>query len=555
MNTFPRRPAAPFPFLALLCAACAQVAEQPLPDGGLPQPPHVAEVQPAPGAIAASARFHVAFSAPMDESLLLVDADHSETVVLVRAGDAEIVAAALAHGKLTARLRALLLAAHAAVGASAESIDLAPDQPLPAGEIFLLVASRLKDAAGRKLAGNGARFGFTVGQGAPLPALVAPRRGSLAPLNLARVRVAVPPGAQGKALALAGPAGPLWTGTTPAAPGTLALALCPQGRGCAKLSAGASYSLRFEGEAVPGADFGAASCRKDSPPHTLTASLAARDDRIAADAVFDWPVLARLELAKAPPGHAPGADDVALTRLCAQGACQVAEASAACEREGCAPDGPAGSPGAEPCAVHLEVRGLQPETTYLWRVSASDDEGNASEGSAARAATSAALPRVLVSEVMSWPPPPAPRHRGQYVELLNAGGAAIDLSVLALQGPDGKARPLVASAAGPVVLGPGKRALAVGSAFDAARYPRLPSAVPVLRAATHFLFGRGLRQASPDPFSLVLLREREGPLVLDTFPGGNACAAGESLERTPQDAVEHASFACGASGGSPGSPP
>jgi len=143
MNTFPRRPAAPFPFLALLCAACAQVAEQPLPDGGLPQPPHVAEVQPAPGAIAASARFHVAFSAPMDESLLLVDADHSETVVLVRAGDAEIVAAALAHGKLTARLRALLLAAHAAVGASAESIDLAPDQPLPAGEIFLL--ERLPD--------------------------------------------------------------------------------------------------------------------------------------------------------------------------------------------------------------------------------------------------------------------------------------------------------------------------------------------------------------------------------------------------------------------------
>jgi hypothetical protein len=79
--------------------------------------------------------------------------------------------------------------------------------------------------------------------------------------------------------------------------------------------------------------------------------------------------------------------------------------------------------------------------------------------------------------------------------------------------------------------------------------------VPVLRAATHFLFGRGMRQASPDPFSLVLLREREGPLVLDTFPGGNACAAGESLERTPPDAVEHASFTCGASGGSPGSPP
>jgi hypothetical protein len=554
MNAFPRRPAAPLPFLVLL-GACAQVAEQPLPDGGLPQPPHVADVQPAPGAIAASARFHVSFSAPMDESLLLVDAEHSETVVLVPAGDAEVVAAALAHGKLTARLRALLLAAHAAVGPSAESIDLAPDQPLPTGEIFLLVASRLKDAAGRKLAGNGARFGFTVGQGAPLPALVAPRRGSLAPLNLARVRVAVPLGAQGKALALTGPAESLWTGTTPATPGTVVLALCPQGRGCAKLNAGASYSLRFEAEAVPGAEFRAGNCRKDSPPHTLTASMAARDDRLAADAVFDWPVVARLELAKAPSGHAPGTDDATLTRLCEQGACQVAEASAACEREGCAPDGPGGSSGAEPCAVHLEVRGLQPETTYLWRVSASDDEGNSSEGSAARAATSAALPRVLVSEVMSWPPPPAPRHRGQYVELFNTGGAAIDLSVLALQGPDGKARPLVASAAGPVVLGPGKRALAVGSAFDAARYPRLPSAVPVLRAATHFLFGRGLRQASPDPFSLVLLREREGPLVLDSFPGGNSCAAGESLERTPQDAVEHVSFTCGASGGSPGSPP
>jgi len=172
MNRSPFHRATP---LILLCWGCAQVDMQGGADAGALQPLRVADVQPSPGPVDAAARFRVAFSAPMDASLLLIDADHSETVVLVGAASVELVAAALSHGRLSAHLRAALVPAHAVLDSPGEALDLVPDQPLAAGEWWLLVASRLKDAQGRKLSGNGARFGFTVGATPALPRLVAPR--------------------------------------------------------------------------------------------------------------------------------------------------------------------------------------------------------------------------------------------------------------------------------------------------------------------------------------------------------------------------------------------
>lgn len=548
-----RRPAALLTLCAVALGACAQVDQAPPSEAGLPSPPQVADVLPQPGPVTPAARFHVAFSRPMDASLLLADASHSEAVVIVRAADADAVAAALARGKLSSRQRALLLPAHAQVDAEARAIDLAPDQPLAPGEIFLLVASRLKDAAGRRLAGNGARFGYQVQEALPRPALVAPRPGSEAPLNLRRLRLEVPEGARGAALSLAGPSGSVWTGAPPAA-GAFAAELCPGAAGCAALQAGASYVLQVDGQEVEGARFTAASCRKEAPPQVVSSSVAARDDLVAGDAAFDGPVLARLEVAAEPAGVGGGDPEALLSRLCAQGACRTVEAPVSCARGPC---GGAAAPGAplEPCAARLEIAGLAAETAYLARLSATDDEGHEVRLPARRLSTAAALPHVVVSEVMSWPGPPLPQHRGQYVELLNLGPASIDLAALGLQGADGKVRPLSGAAAGPVPLAPRRRALAVGNLFDATRYPDLDPEVPVLRAASKRLLGRGLKEASPAPFSLVLLRPGAQAVALDAFSGGTSCSEGESLERVPQDAAGKAEFHCGAAGGSPGRPP
>ena len=544
-------------FLVLLLAlasGCAQVTEQSAMDGGSAGPPRVAEVDPVPGAIPATAIFHVAFSLPMDASLLLSDADHSETVALVHAPDAELVAAAMAHGKLTARVRALLVAARATIDAQALSLDLTPDQPLAARDFFLLVASRLKDAAGRKLEGNGARFGFTVAAHPQLPALIAPRAGSLAPLNLALVYVAVPAGAEATPLALAGPDGTLWTGVTPADGGTLAITLCVVGEDCAALRADASYALEFDGAAIPDAGFAAAPCKQSAAPALLSSAAAVRDDSMILEAVLDAPALAQLDVAALPSGQPAGDDDALLASLCAQGSCASAQSFTSCVRDACATADSADGGSSDPCAVTLQVGGLAAQTSYLFRVVATDAERHAVTAPALRFDTLAALPHVQLSEVMSWPPAPSPRSPGQYIELVNSGGAPVDLSALALRGADGKPRSLSDRSGTPIVLAPQGRALAVGGSFDPSRYPALPPEVPVLRATTQRLLGRGLREKSPAGFDLVLLQDGGNPILLDTFPGGVDCPDGCSLERLPPDPSGAAVFVCGAVGGSPGLP-
>src|SRR5207244_786168 len=166
---------------------------------------------------------------------------------------------------------------------------------------------------------------------------------------------------------------------------------------------------------------------------------------------------------------------------------------------------PACGPQTFACTASLRLGGLNPATDYVLRVVALDDLGFTLRGPRQKFTTLAALPRVVISEIMAAPPGPAPKSDGEYVEILNLGPGAAALDTLALEADDGVLRPLVASPPPlPVQLAPGARALAVGASFDASRYPSLPPGTPILRAATQRLLGRGLPDDGPPPFRLVL---------------------------------------------------
>src|SRR2546426_5870304 len=66
-----------------ILAGCGKVSAPALPPDGGPSQPTVEDVDPAPGAVAAGARFTVRFSAAMDEGQLLAPSGRSETVALV----------------------------------------------------------------------------------------------------------------------------------------------------------------------------------------------------------------------------------------------------------------------------------------------------------------------------------------------------------------------------------------------------------------------------------------------------------------------------------------
>jgi hypothetical protein len=221
----------------------------------------------------------------------------------------------------------------------------------------------------------------------------------------------------------------------------------------------------------------------------------------------------------------------------------VDEAFASCAPDPCTP--PA-NPG---CAVSLRVEGLLRSTPYALQLLLEDDEGHLVRGPVEQVMTTGALPRLVVSEVMASPPLPTPRSDGEYLEILNAGTTAADLSGVALEGVDGIVRPVAPDATGPVVLLPGARALAVGASFDAGRYT-LPAGVPVLRASTQRLLGRGLSDESPPLIALLASDADGGMAEVDRYPGAEPrCAIGQSIEAGAAGA-----FVCGADGGSPGRP-
>jgi hypothetical protein len=196
------------------------------------------------------------------------------------------------------------------------------------------------------------------------------------------------------------------------------------------------------------------------------------------------------------------------------------------------------------------VSGLAPATSYDVRLAVEDDEGHALQLAPLRVTTVAVLPKVRISEVMASPPAPVPRSDGEYLELWNEGAAPADLSPLALAGADGVSRPLLGvPPPEPVILLPGRRALAVGASFDAGRYA-IPAGVPVLRAGTQRLLGRGLADDPPPAISLVS-RSDGTDIELSTYPGGTPrCAEGASIEMDGS-----AGWKCGTTGGTPGTFP
>lgn len=521
---------------SLLGAGCAQVALDHPADAGTtvaPSTPHVVLIDPAPGAIAAVAHFNVTFSAPMDEGQLIASSGQCETVVLVAAADVERAAAALSRPHLTPAERALLLPATPTIALGAESIELVPDAPLPQGSIYLLVANRLRDAAGNRLDGNGARYAFEVAAALPapvLPQLIAPQPGAEVPANLARVRVQWPD-LDGGIVSLIGEGGAL----VAAAAGD-EINLC-QGGNCTTLNAGQSYSLALDGVAVPDAGFTVASCMRSSPPALLALGLVTRDDSLRAEILLDWPALVHADaIAAGCDAGCPGGDVLVQ----------------------CAPPGCGASDAGVVCSATLQLRGLAPSTNYLLRLKAADDEGFELRAPDRPFTTSEPLPHLIVSEVMAYPPAPAPRSPGQYIEILNQGPSAADLGALALIGPDGSVRPLLADPqTRPLLLAAGERALGVGASFEKSRYPSLPQNTPLLFASTQRLLGRGLHEQDPQAFSLVQIQAGGVPATVASFPGNApSCPVGASLQRDEAMAPEaEASWSCGVVGGTPGAAP
>jgi hypothetical protein len=534
--------------LVMAPLGCARIDGGPsAADGGTV--PSVEQVDPPAGAVAASSTFQVTFSQPMDASLLLSDVDQSETVALVPAASAEVMAAALTHSRLTAKEKALLVPCSAQLDAGAQVITLSPAALAPGG-YSLLLSPRLKSSDGRKLTGT-LRFDYTVGEAAPQPALVSPQAGALAPGNLRVVRFSLPGPQPPVVVGLASADGLVAAAASPADGGTAVIELCPGGR-CPALAAGATLSLTVDGAPVDGASFTLDACTRDGPPTLSSSAVRALPAGFEIDAALDWPAQVTAQWAPAP-GDALEPDDLALSRLCPGEACRTASALALGVTQGCAP-----LPSDALAEVQLSLSPPAAEEAWLLRLLVEDDEGHQTSTKAQRLERLAAQPAVVIDEVMASPPLPAPRSDGEYVELWNPGPGAVETSRLYLQGPDGVKRAAVGGGEAPI-LASGRRALLVGKSFDPSRYP-LPAGLPVLRGTTQRLLGRGLIDDGSEAFSLLWQPPAPAggtapaPLVLSQYPGAALkCAVGVSFERVhPDPSPGSPAFACGVAGGSPG---
>ena len=544
--------------LLLLTSACAQLdpAAAGSTDAGVP--PAVASIDPAPGAVLAPAELRLAFTEPMDASLLLSDVDRSETVILVPQAQAEVMAAALVHARLTARERGLLVPSRVVLNDDASNLALSLDAPLAPGDYALLLSPRLRSADRRKLTGT-LRFVYQVRAQPPRPTLIAPLAGGTAPKNLRQVRLDLPEAHAGVVLALTAGDKLVAAAVAPDASGPAAIDLCPGGR-CAALLAGQAYSVLLDGKPVEGAKFTIAGCVRADAPSVRTQALTAKAAGADLALALDWPAQVTVEWAPLPAEAPVGDDDAALAHLCAAGSCGQSTAAALCAPAACD-----GVPLEAPCSASMLLGPLAGAGTWLWRAAIADDEGHVTTLPAARFSTLAEAPAASIDEVMASPPGPAPRGDGEYVEILNPGPGAVDAGRLALVGPDGKVRPLLgAPPTAPLYLQPGQRALAVGAGFDPGRYS-LPAGTVLLRAGTQRLLGRGLTDDGSQAFVLLFLPgplgagagSTPGPLEISRFPGeGPVCPAGASLERiSPPPKPGGPLFRCGAAGGSPGRAP
>jgi hypothetical protein len=506
------------------CARLSQVEESAGAGSG---PPQVQAIHPQPGVVPADARFMVLFSARMDEGLLLAASGRSETVVLAAEAVVERAAAAIAHSRVTVEERSLFVPAAAEIAPDARSIALSPGQPLAPGIYFLLVSPRLRDAEGRKFASTGARFAFHAVPPAPRAKLISPLAGSEVPKNLAMLHASAEAGRVAlvdvDGLEVAGPAD---------ARGEVEFKVH------VPLKPGWHYRLALDGVPDDQQSFTVSPCARTAPPALQggEAPLSVRDSSVTAHVALDWPARVELQLGQTE-------------EPCVSGGCVAVETRISCAPSACGPQ-------TFGCTATLRIDGLRPATAYVARITARDDEGFTLRGPPQRFTTMAALPRMILSEVMHAPPPPAPRSDGEYIEIVNLGPGAAAIDKLALAGSDGVPHPLLAAPPPiPVQLAPGQRALAVGASFDPTRYPALPQGTPILRAATQRLLGRGLSDDAPPPLRLLL--QGAVPVELASFPGGGPpCAEGVSLQR---DEVvppgSEAPWACGRAGGTPGAAP
>ena len=508
-----------FVVVAVACAKVSTIGAD--LDAGTASTPTVAQLDPQPGPVSGGAEFTVIFSAAMNEGQLLAASGRSETVVLATEAQVEQVAAAIAHDSLSAYERSLLLPASAQIASDRLSITLTPDQPLGPGNYYLLVSPRLKDDAGQKLQGNGARFEFNVQAPPARAVLVSPAAGAEAPSNLSVVRATAPAGK----VSLVAADGTVLVSAD--AGDAVALMLS------APLVEGNQYSLALDGAVDAAQTFTVGACAHVTPPalQNGAAKLTTRDGSVTAAVVLDWPAQVEVQVGLASEG-AP----------CAQGACLTAGTTISCAPPACGPQ-------SFSCGASIAVQGLLPATDYALRIIAKDDFGLSLHGPVQKFATVAPLPRLLISEVMATPA--SPEEVAEYVEILNLGPGVAVLDGLGLMAADAVVRPISGTPPPtPVQLGPGERALAVGAAFDATRYPGLSA--PVLRASTQRLLSHGLSDAAPQAFQLV-----SGVIELAHFPGGTfKCAGNQSLQRDETAPAEgDATWSCGPDGGTPGAGP
>lgn len=188
------------------------------------------------------------------------------------------------------------------------------------------------------------------------------------------------------------------------------------------------------------------------------------------------------------------------------------------------------------------LRGLDPGTTRLAGVAF--DRAGTSFAIDTEVTTEAPHAHVVINEVLANPA--GPEGTSEWLELVNDGGASVDLAGFSLSDAGGS------SVLPSVTLEPGAFALVVGDGFDP------EPALDVLPAAGTRLvrvpaLGAGGLSNSGEP---LRLRDHAGRL-LSTFPSLPAKHAGISIARRTPDALdtEPASFAEHATpGASPGAP-
>src|SRR5947209_11529511 len=357
--------------VVLVCSACARLGgADTAADGSLVDLPQVLEVEPPEGVADAKAVFHVSFSAAIDQGQLIASTGRSESVALVAESVVDRAAAAIEHSRLTVEERGLLVAAAAGIEGEGTGLTLTPEAPLAPGTYYLLIAARLHDPAGHRLA-EASRYRYTVAAPKGRVELLSPVPGANAAANLARVWVSVASGSG--TLSLVGPGGVVAKAPI-GAPGPLELPLCPRStKTCAPLQAGQTYTLALDGRAIDGTSFSVARCSRLWPPQGA-ARFAVRDTSVLADVQLDWPAR------------------IVLRAGCGEGKCPEASAHAICAPDPCATT-PVGV-----CTASLRLDGLAAATGYFLHLDLEDDDGHATVAGLQRVAKLSPLPTVAISE-------------------------------------------------------------------------------------------------------------------------------------------------------------